>query len=1489
MTAAAPPVVDANPFVGPRSFGRDEKLYGRDREIRELLDLLVADRIVLCYSPSGAGKTSLIQAGLAPRLEEEGFHVLPPVRLNHEPQDGSGNRYAASAAACLAAPSDHGGASLRDRLAGVPVDEGRTGLLMFDQFEEVLSLDPTDSDAKRAFFVQLGEVLRDRRWWALFAMREDFLAALDPYLPLLPTRLATRFRLDLLSRGAAREVVTRTAASAGRTFAEEASTALVTELSRMVDGRVGPYVEPVQLQVVCRRLWGRLPPDATEITTGNMGDIGDVDGALGAYYAQEVARAAAGTGVEERTIRQWFERSLITELRFRGQAQAGPGDDDRAVRLLQDAHLVRAESRRGSTWYELAHDRLVAPVLADNQAWAEQHLTVFQRQAALWDERGRRDELLVADEILQDGEALAAGPGVPLNAAERAFLEACRKARAAAERERRSARRTRQLLAAASVGLVVALVAGVVAFASYRGARRDRNRAEAGERLRLAAPAIDMMHADPNLSVHLALQALEKSDAVEDAAGLDAQEVLLRRAVDSGRIGMTFPAEGVRRIAFSPDGQRLATLGDDGLAIWGARRWQEPATRPHDELVDLAFSPDGLHLVAAGGPDGAVKWSAGVDGFETFGEPSAGGSGPKSRNVAAVAFSGGQRRLLLASGLRSGVRVEAWEWPDPAPVGAATVAGMARAVAFSPDASTLATAGDDGVVRLWRIGPDVVDGRPDQPVPTTELGALQGHAGPVDDIAFSPDGAHLVTGGEDGTVRVWGVGSDEPGRVVGVGEDGVKAVTFSADGRWVAAGDGAGAALVIDAATGRDRFVAEARTGPVTDLAFDPSGDRLAVATEEGAPAVWDVGEKEAAGHKDTVYGVAFSADGQRLATASADWTAAVWDLAGNELAVLNGHEGEVNAVRFLPGGLAVTASDDRTARLWSVAPAREERTLSGHEDSVYDVAVSRDGTRLATAGQDGTARIWDVATGAEVRSPLDARDPLSGVAFSPDGRLLATAGQQGVRLWDLTTGRTVTSLSAGELEGGALRAAFSPDGAQLAASFEDGTAVWDVATAEPTRTFADPSWAFLSEVAFSPDGRRLVTADGTVRDVATGAAVAELPATHGVAFHPSGTMIATAGVGTTATVHDVATGRALRSLGTERGPAGSVTAVSTDVGRRRVLTGHDDGTATLWDASGRVLRTFPGGEGPVADVDLSADGRRLVAAFDDGSAVAWDVESGEELGSFALPADRDGPTGVGGGFVGGPEGIETGPDVDVAGGRSRARFVDDGTVLVAAASEGAWLWRPGRGSEPRRVGDPTWVVVGASDDGRWLAVARGTTVEIVDVRSARPRSTFAGEQPAAGAAISADGRRIVVVDDEGRALVGDARSGRRTLRPLGGGAARASDELVEHVAIDPEGTSVAVAGGGRLAVWDVRADEVTFRVEGLDVAGAVAFTAGGHLATIGDEGPLLHPVWLEELKATAASLAARPLSEAECRRYLQEPAPCTPERPAGTDGGRRG
>ena len=276
-SAVGPPVVDEphgsldNPYVGPRSYRRGERLYGREREIGAIRDVLIAERIVLLYSPSGAGKSSLLEAGLRAELQGRDFDVLPTVRVGHEvPPSLAGsrvrNRYTLSTLLSLeegrAIDLQLDATALTDISIGdylsrpwAEPDAALDPCVFFDQFEELFTLDPTDHVDKSAFLESLGIAIASGTDGRCSPCARTSSLNSTPLSASCRT-IRARYRLDLLDPAAATVAARRPAEDAGVPFAAEAAERLVDDLRRVrvqrgttITEELGPHVEPVQLQV----------------------------------------------------------------------------------------------------------------------------------------------------------------------------------------------------------------------------------------------------------------------------------------------------------------------------------------------------------------------------------------------------------------------------------------------------------------------------------------------------------------------------------------------------------------------------------------------------------------------------------------------------------------------------------------------------------------------------------------------------------------------------------------------------------------------------------------------------------------------------------------------------------------------------------------------------------------------------------------------------------------------------------------------------------------------------------------------------------------------------------------------------------------------------------------------------------------------------------------------------------------------------------------
>ncbi|MFZ9752551.1 MAG: DUF4365 domain-containing protein, partial [Cyanobium sp.] len=332
--------------------------------------------------------------------------------------------------------------------------------------------------------------------------------------------------------------------------------------------------------------------------------------------------------------------------------------------------------------------------------------------------------------------------------------------------------------------------------------------------------------------------------------------------------------------------------------------------------------------------------------------------------------------------------------------------GRVSSVGWSADGQRLVSGGDDGAVRLWMAA----SGQP--------LAVLEGHQGRVSSVGWSADGQQLASGGADGTVRLWDVVCGRQLAVLEGHQGPVRSVGWNADGQRLASGGADGTVSVWEAASGRQLAVLEGHKGPVLTVGWSADGQRLASGGAYGTVRLWDVVSSRhlavLKGHQGPVRSVGWSADGQRLATGGSDGTVRLWETAsGRELAVLEGHQDWVRSVSWSPDGQRLASGGaDGTVRLWDVASGRELAVLEGHKSWVRSVGWSADGQRLASGGKDATVRVWDAASGRQLAVLEGHKDWVNSVGWSPDGHCLASGGLDGtVRVWDAASGSELAVL----------------------------------------------------------------------------------------------------------------------------------------------------------------------------------------------------------------------------------------------------------------------------------------------------------------------------------------------------------------------------------------------------------------------------------------------------------------------------------------------
>jgi hypothetical protein len=706
MAAESP---ELEPFVGPRPFRRTEedraRFFGRDRETEEIVSLILSHSVVLVYAQSGAGKTSLFEAQVAPALGTNGFTVFPLARVRATIPDGVDaaaveNLYAFAALLSIAqADGDRpeAGTSLATKTlhAYLQANGGEPPsprCIVFDQFEEiftdesVFALRPTRwQEEQMAFFRQVDQAVRsDPLLRAVFVIRKEHLAELDRFANLLPEGFHTRFHLEPLGREAAIAAVKLPVRNTRRSFAEGVPEELVEKLLLMrVDvggGEIkevpGRLVEPLHLQLVCQSLWEELDADDTLITKEHLRTLGDVDQVLGQLYDNAVRAASAAGGIPEKRLRRRIESDFITPAGTRGIVFVGDEADGAGFRTavdeLERQHLIRAEWRAGADWHELTHDRLIQPIRASNARY----------------------------------RAIAA-------------------------------RRVRRLVAIALA--VAAIAGGIVAGAVFTSGGGSAVAREEGfvlvenSSLRTAGAV-----ADPAVAVTRA--AFSPDGRLVVTANADGTAQVWDWRAKSSLAELRAGSQPLSSAAFSPDGRWVVTAGADGAArVWD---WQTTtvaavlrAGRPAP-LSSAAFSPDGRR-VATAGADGTVRvWSWRTRRVDIL--------LPHPAQVTSAAFSPADPSLLVTASTDGGARV--WNWPsgmgvvglaagrEPAPLSSA---------AFGPDGERIVTAGADGVARVWSWREERIDAELEHPAQVASA------------VLSSPPTQFVVTASADGVARVW--------------------------------------------------------------------------------------------------------------------------------------------------------------------------------------------------------------------------------------------------------------------------------------------------------------------------------------------------------------------------------------------------------------------------------------------------------------------------------------------------------------------------------------------------------------------------------------------------------------------------------------------------------------------------------------------------------------------------------------------------------------
>jgi len=1194
-----------------------ELFFGRSQAITELLEILENGPLTILHAESGAGKTSLLQAGIAPRLIAAGhlpvylrpYNVEPSLALKRAfISDPSQTPILATAPlrdflrqvvgmlnhtekrSPSTAPRKRARGSAQGARAA-PLTAETTLYICLDQFEEFFT--QVEEPARVEFIRELAECLDDESLhvhWAL-ALRTEYFGNLANFRPRIRNPFENDYRLNRLTRAEAEEVVAQPAAQRGLSYEAGLIEMLLDDLGKK-------EVAPPQVQLVCSALYEELKPGETIITRALYETEGRAAGILRGHLERVLSRdlpanerAAARRLLEslisseqQRLVRTHTE--LVADLSARGVT---PQTLDTIINQLIDSRLIRAQESQGSgeLTYELAHDYLLGEIKLDPETQARKAAQELLEQEV---RAYRRFKTLLTPERLAVIQPYRSELRFTPEA-EALFTES----RAAVQKERAARERRRTVLFAATLGVAAVMTfLGIFGLNRSQEALRQAATAQAASTLALAqqntaeanalarATAENAALAERDKAEQEARLATSRQLAAQALTYLDSQlDLGLLLSLEAYRTQPTFEARSslltalqasphlttflrghtapVLSVALSPDGKRVASgSGDTTIILWDtSTHWPVGAPiKVHAGSVNsLAFGPlDGGNLLASGGGEGSVVlWDA-------------------SNQVA--------KATLQANGLSS-----------------------IYALAISPDGKLIAAAGREGTIALWDITTQQVIGP-----------LLSGHTAPVNKLAFSSDGQTLASTSGDSTIILWDVATQQPLGAPLTGHlNAAQGIAFSPDGKLLASGGGDGSLIFWDL-TDRENPRQIGPTmyehqGAVLSLTFGRDSQTLISSSDEGTLILWNLNGllsgahptfQQLTGYNRSVNSVAFSAAGETLASGHSDGVVALWDVNRQQAfsQQLVGHSQTVRSVAFSPtlrlnSGPALLASggEDGQIILWNAETAEPSGPpLTGSTGAVLSLAFNPEGTLLAAGDSGGTINLWEVASRERNGEPLTGHTQgVLSLAFSPDGKLIASGGcsqvdadgrcnQGEVRLWEVATHQPL--LSPITIQAGSVNSvAFSPDGKWLVSGSTDDTlTIWEASTlsnaGQPPDLITDMITGGFFSLAFSPDGEKLLMGTGN----------GNLILWDMVSRQPIGPPL----------------------IGHTR----IVTSVAFSADGKTLASSSADSTARLWDAESlqQLGQPLTGYGIPYSLAFSPDDSQWLAAGGRDGNLIVWDV-----------------------------------------------------------------------------------------------------------------------------------------------------------------------------------------------------------------------------------------------------------------------------------------
>lgn len=1151
-----------NPYRGLAAFREADAafFFGREQFTNRLVATVRHKPLVAVLGPSGSGKSSVIFAGLIPRLREAGTWLIAPLRPGHNPfrnlasallplyEPNLDKTDQMAKVSKLAAYLRNGDISVDNVMANIfqAQPQARQLLLIADQFEELYTYCANSTDQQQ-FLEQLLQALfpasgpeAAQSSHLVLTLRADFLGealqnanfgdALQNAIELLRPMSPAEMRL----------AVEKPAVRQGVGF----EAGLIERILAAVSDEPGKL--PL-LEFALTALWNQQI--GNQLTHAVYDAIGQVEGALSQYaehvYNDELTPAEQGRA-------RWIFGQMVRPGNGTGNTRRlarrpeMTGEADWAlVRKLATARLVVTDrDAAGEETAEIIHEALI-------QDWKRLRDWLTEDRAfRLWQDRlrfalnqwqatGQDEGVLLRGAPLSEAETWLADREPDLSPLDRQFIRASinlREAREAekAARHQRELDQQRALTAEQRKRVRVLAVASVVAFilavlAIVFGVQAQRSATEA-RHLALAASAQQALSENnTDLAIALALEANNIDPPLPVAQVALAAAAYYTPGARKQLVGHTDRVTGV---AFNPTNGRVAVSGsaDNSLIVWNLETGAiiRRLVGHTADVTSVVFSPDGRTILSGSADNDLILWAA--------------DSGQIIRR-----FEGHTQPV--------------------------------NSVAIDPTGRMALSGADDGTVIGWNIANGA------------EL-FRKPCAAPVSSVRFSPDGQLFAAGTADNAAWIWNTKTGEQVQhILSVGNHGVAGLALTPDNNNILIGaEGYGPGLFlrrVDNGGLIQQFFGH--NGGNTQVALSSDGQTAVTGSYDDQLILWNLARsdnpdeakiQQFSGHTDDITSVAFSPDDRQILSGSADKTLRLWDVSGGaETRRFSGFVG----FALSPDGRAVASSQDGNTPVLLDATTGNLRHFAGNATGLTSLAFSPDGRTVFSGDWSGVIHLWDVGQGTLDKNYRLHPNGINSIALSADGRY-------------------------------GLSGSYGPPGWPGGEALDSLLLLWNVETGQVEQRFVGHTGVVRS-VAISADGRLALSGgdDTTVRlwDTQTGELLQNFTGhtakVYSVIFGPGDKTVLSAGDDQTIRQWDLATGREKRRF---TGHTMAILSIALSPNGQTLLSGSDDGSLRLWQLeTGVEIGHFSGHQQRIKNVAFSAEGQFIWSRSDDRTIRQWQIQ----------------------------------------------------------------------------------------------------------------------------------------------------------------------------------------------------------------------------------------------------------------------------------------